>query len=372
MTGQQVKRLRDALTGAFTESKFEIFLLEELGKVLANLAPSSEPFTVRVFLVISEATNEDWAGDLIVAACRARPRNAALRDLAGELGLTRADDNAADPGRAARGGEPAGPQADRGGLERIILKSAGFEDAAVWHARMGALLRQVCRVEIPLADAGTATGTGFLVAPGLVLTNQHVVADLLAGRARPGDVRVRFDHARPPGDIVPSPGRLIGLAGDWLAASRPPSEVDLMAHPGSLLPGPDELDFAFLRLAESQPERGRARMARPGPGTPGLAAGDWLIILQYPAGAVLQQAAGQSRGLNGNKTRLRYTVNTDRGSSGAPVLNGRLELVGLHHAGDPNFHPLHEPEFNAAVPVPAILDYLDRAAPALARELTVA
>jgi V8-like Glu-specific endopeptidase len=39
--------------------------------------------------------------------------------------------------------------------------------------------------------------------------------------------------------------------------------------------------------------------------------------------------------VNPNETRVHYRTNTMPGSSGSPVLNRTLELVGLHHAGEP-------------------------------------
>lgn len=360
LTGPQSKQLRDSLARAFNEGKFEIFLWEELGRRLDSLAPSNEPFSGRVFHVIQAATESDWERDLIAAALAQRPKNEALRDLAAELGLI---ENAAGPAG------PVGPDAEQQALQRFIIESSGLDDPAVWHARMGDLLRQVCRVEVPLDARGTLTGTGFLVASDLVLTNYHVVAEVREGAARPEAVRVRFDHAVGPDDPVPNRGTVIRLAEGWLAAWRPPSEVDLSAHPGDDLPGRDELDFAFLRLAASQPGRGRVRLARPAQPGPGMVAGDWLIILQHPGSEPLKQAFGLSLGQNANQTRLRYKITTDRGSSGAPVLNERLNLVGLHHAGDPNFEQWHTPEYNAAVPVPALLDYLQTREHALVREL---
>ncbi|HTW03246.1 MAG TPA: trypsin-like peptidase domain-containing protein [Streptosporangiaceae bacterium] len=363
LTGPQSKQLRDSLARAFNERTFEIFLWEELGQRLDSLAPSNEPFTGRVYHVIRAAGESDWERDLIVAALAQRPKNQALLNLAAKLGLI---ENA-----GGTAGLP-GPDTEQQPLQRFIIESSGLGDPAVWHARMGYLLRQVGRVEVPLDAGGTLTGTGFLVASDLVLTNYHVVADVRAGAARPEAVRVRFDHVVGPDELVPNQGTAIALAQRWLAAWRPPSEVDLSPHPGAHLPGRDELDFAFLRLAASQPGRGRVRLARPAqPGGPGAGtvAGDWLIILQHPGDEPLKQAFGLSLGQNANQTRLRYKITTDRGSSGAPVLNERLELVGLHHAGDPNFEQWHTPEYNAAVPVAALLDYLEARESALVREL---
>lgn len=360
LTGLQSKRLRDALAQAFNESKFEIFLWEELEQRLDDLAPSREPFTGRVYHVIQAAMDSDWERDLIVAAHVQRPKNEALRGLAAELGLIE---------NVAGNAGPTDPVAEQHALQRFIIGSSGLGDPAVWHAHMGELLRQVCRVEVPLDAGGTVTGTGFLVASDLVLTNYHVVADVREGAARRQAVRVRFDHAVGLDDPVPNQGTVVRLADGWLVAWRPPSKADLMAHPGDDLPGRDELDFAFLRLAASQPERSRVRLALPAQQGTGMVAGDWLIILQHPGGEPLKQAFGLSLGPNGNQTRLRYKITTDGGSSGAPVLNERLDLVGLHHAGDPNFEKWHTPEYNAAIPVPALLNYLEQTEHALVQEL---
>src|ERR1700685_3371728 len=141
LTRPQSKQLRDSLARAFNEGNFEIFLWEELGRRLDSLAPSNEPFTGRVYHVIQAASESDWERELILAALAQRPKNEALRDLAGELGLIENVGGAAGP---------VGPDVERHTLERFIIESSGLADPAVWHARMGDLLRQVCRVEVPL------------------------------------------------------------------------------------------------------------------------------------------------------------------------------------------------------------------------------
>jgi V8-like Glu-specific endopeptidase len=42
------------------------------------------------------------------------------------------------------------------------------------------------------------------------------------------------------------------------------------------------------------------------------------------------------------------------GSSGSPCFNANLELVALHHAGDPTV-PWEQPEWNQAIPVQNIV-----------------
>jgi hypothetical protein len=163
-----------------------------------------------------------------------------------------------------------------------------------------------------------------------------------------------------------------GLAAAWRVASRPPSPVDEVPDPGGLLPAPDELDFALLRLREDLGD-GPVGLASEVPGAArrgwirlsqvsqdGIAATDTIFIVQHPAGQPLKVSFGPAGELNANKTRVRYKVSTERGSSGAPCLNSSFELVAVHHAGDPNWAPA----YNAGVPISAIRDYLARNVPA--------
>ena len=59
--------------------------------------------------------------------------------------------------------------------------------------------------------------------------------------------------------------------------------------------------------------------------------GQQLFIWQHPQGAPLKLAIGDQVGIKGNK--FSYNVNTLKGSSGAPVFNAAMELIGLHHSG---------------------------------------
>jgi hypothetical protein len=85
-----------------------------------------------------------------------------------------------------------------------------------------------------------------------------------------------------------------------------------------------------------------------------------LLILQHPDSAPLKLALDMSGvlGPNGNGTRVKYSVNTEGGSSGAPCFNTDWQLVALHHSGDPNFDPDHKPAYNEGIPIGAILALL--------------
>jgi hypothetical protein len=341
LSGKQTGQLSDALRDAFLPDGLDQLLLYALEIRREDLSLDGD-YRARLYSILRHANAEGWVYDLVVAARDARPRNAGLQVLAAEFGLSSSPQN----------------------LERIIVPAVPFSDVGAWRARLGELECQVCRVEIP-AGLKATVGTGFLVAPDLCLTNHHVVQPLIDKHAEPADVRLRFDFRRADDGTVVSEGTCFPLADDWLAASRPPSRAD--DDPAAGLPADDELDFALLRLA-GEPGNSPAGRADQVPNSPprgwirsvGEApeAGHPLSILQHPDGAPLKIAFGHSTGLNTNGTRLRYTVNTAGGSSGSPCLDAQLDLVGLHHAGDPNFDTGHQPEYNAAIPIRAITDYL--------------
>jgi hypothetical protein len=337
LSGSEAERFWKALLDAFEVDEFRRLLRFTLGQRLDDLTLASS-FQSRVFDVIETAERNDWMLRLIAAACDARPADAALHEIASEAGLTAAPST----------------------LEKLIRAAVPFLDVAVWRTRLSELEGQVCRVEMP-----TTFGTGFLVAPDLVLTNYHVIAGLAGG----GDhraARLRFDYKRAADGTEIHQGTMFELADDWLVAGRTPSAVDLLPSPGNRLPTPDELDFALLRV-KGRPGEQSSGFAANLPGAlprgwikssqvaaSGTDAEHTLFILQHPQGDPLQLAFGASVGLNANGTRLRYEVNTEPGSSGSPCLNANLDLVALHHAGDPNWLP----RYNAGVPVTAIRDYL--------------
>lgn len=349
LSGSQAQAFWTGILEAYDLDDFRRLLYFALGKRLDHITLGGS-YATRVFDVVETAERENWVLRLVSAACDARPDNVALRTVAAEVGLTAAPPSLRNT------------QVDGTSLERVILDSP-FHDVSSWRLRLAELEGQVCRIEFP---EGTAMGTGFLVGPDLVLTNYHVIERLANGTVTVPEARLRFDYRRAADGVQVYEGTVFNLADDWLLASRPPSPVDEMADPGGKLPALGELDFALLRVdgAPGQqrvgfaarlpdiPQRGWVRAAQIG--SDGLGAGHTLFILQHPKGNPLKLAFGQSDGLNANRTRLRYLVNTEDGSSGSPCLNARLELVGLHHAGDPSWVP----RYNAAVPIAAIRDQL--------------
>ena len=237
----------------------------------------------------------------------------------------------------AQPSEPgAGP-----GLQRNVRPRLRQIDLRVWLDRVEAVERQICRVE---AD-GQAIGTGFLVGPSAVLTNWHVV-DEARRLGKLAQLACRFDYRRLSNSTL-DPGKLVAVA--TVTDERPCSDAERTATPDDPPPQAGELDYALLELgAAAGIERGFARLD----GAP-IAANDPLIIVQHPTGEPAKFAVdtGSVIGLIHAGQRLRYRTNTEAGSSGSPCFTMDMDLVALHHLGDPR---VRDPLFNQGVPIALI------------------
>jgi hypothetical protein len=254
-----------------------------------------------------------------------------------------------------------GPDTDR--LEKIVRQKMPFVDAAAWRTRLALREAAVARVELRHNGMWKAAGTGFLVGADLLMTNHHVIRELLGQQGVKDNLRFRFDFKRTAEGETPQAGSFASPAGDWLVASAEPSPVDELKDPGNQEPAEEHLDFALIRLALPV---GALPMGTNAPGTRRgwmhlhqdtsltlLGEGQSLFILQHPEGDALQITFGDI--LKVGTRRVRYNANTLRGSSGSPCLDARLEVVALHHAGDANHGEFDKAGYNQGIPIHLIV-----------------
>jgi V8-like Glu-specific endopeptidase len=203
--------------------------------------------------------------------------------------------------------------------ERIVREDVPFENAGDWGDQYNRCRAAICRIEPqPLSQSDVGYGSGFLLAPDILLTNFHVID---SGVFNPEKVVFRFDCETGP-DGEPTPGRTCKLAANWKLAESP------RVKDGGL-------DFALLRLAE--PVGNDARTAGPR-GWLKLKAhtfsvGQPVFILQHPAARPLRLAIGTITNANQSPVQVAYNANTLGGSSGSPCFNSSLQVVALHHFG---------------------------------------
>jgi hypothetical protein len=212
-------------------------------------------------------------------------------------------------GRKARGDGPdigAGVpgrilQAARGSVPEVILDESNL--LPFDFLRTG---DQVGRAVLKIERADGAAGTGFLIAPGILLTNHHVLPD--AATAASARAHANYEET-PPDDA----------AGRTAAVPLEPSKLFVTN---------EELDFTFcgvsgLDFLGSVPLRRDSLNILPA---------EYVNIIQHPRGRPKQVALQDSQVVKVDSVVVQYCCDTEPGSSGSPVFNNRWHLVALHHA----------------------------------------
>jgi endonuclease G, mitochondrial len=211
-------------------------------------------------------------------------------------------------------------------LEAVI---EGTDLMPVRYFEMGLLAsRPIGRIHFDLGPrVGQGYATGFLVAPGLLLTNQHVLPSPDVARV----ASVTFDAED-------------GLDG----LPKPPQTFPL--EPGRLYLADAELDFCFVAVAGTSTQ-GKALSAygylRLHAGTGKILRDEYATIIQHPRGRQKQVAARNNRievyvydqelppDQAAENNHLYYTTDTLAGSSGAPVFSDQWYVIALHRRGVP-------------------------------------
>lgn len=234
---------------------------------------------------------------------------------------------------------------DQQSLERLVKTSNKFLDVLSWRTKLEQIERQICRIDLP-----HSTGTGFLVAPDVVMTNYHVVEDVISGMYQANEVALRFDYKKSV-DGGTAAGQIYKLVNDTPVIAQ--SDYQGISA--------DQLDFALLRV-QGQPGNERGSITLPSRAYRFQDA-PAIFIAQHPNGEAMKLTLDTDAFIDllPNATtpyRVRYRTNTEPGSSGSPCFNQDWELVALHHSGDPT--KISVPEWNEGIPISAIVAFLQK------------
>lgn len=356
LTRDEFNLLHDALVDAFPDYASLSLMVARSGGNIARIAGPG-PLGNVALAVIRDAEARDQVDQLVESSRAANPTNRALVTVAAAVGLEPSGVVVTEEKRD----KALAQVTDH--LERLVDPERGIGDFGSYAVKIPEFLRQVCAVEL-----ASEAGTGFLIGPETVLTNYHVVAKAIAGDFDPTSVVLRFDYRRLRDGRTTNAGVEIPLADDWLAAWEPYSDVDLEAYDPSRSPADNELDYAVLRTREKvglQKPSGPVEEKR-GWFTPLRTSYDFpvdsfLMIVQHPCNDPISFDGPEKAVMrvNGSRTRVHYRANTMPGSSGSPIMNRTLDLVGLHHAGEPGgpdrFKPCHQKitpaDYNEGIPI---------------------
>lgn len=171
--------------------------------------------------------------------------------------------------------------------------------------------RAVGRIVLPV-PGGTRLGTGFMVSPRVMMTNNHVLGD--AGEASRGTLEFDF-FTREDGTTGPV--------------------TRFRLQPGPLFVTDVPLDFTLVAVeaVNSNGVEVRERGWFPLIGPSGKAVvGERVSIIHHPNGEPQKVTVHDNKVVDVDGAFLYYETDTMGGSSGSPVLNINWDLASLHHA----------------------------------------
>ena len=178
-------------------------------------------------------------------------------------------------------------------------------------------LVQPCIGRIRIKSPGrSGSATGFLIGPGLLMTNHHVF----------------------PGPELVSASTI--EFGYWydVAGELPDSTDEFALEPGKFFVNDEDLDVAVVAVAarsirgQAIEDRGYLRLI---PDTGKVRMENFVTILQHPDGNPMCIALRENKVVRAEDAEpfIWYAADTAHGSSGSPVFNDTFQIVALHASG---------------------------------------
>ena len=199
-------------------------------------------------------------------------------------------------------------------IERVIDRS---DLMPIFYLEQGRKTAEsVCRIEvIDETDNRLGYGTGFLVSPSLLMTNNHVLTkpeDCKKSIAQFHYEKGENNRSKPTVEFRLDPNK-------FFYTNKELDFTLVYVNPKSLDDQPLS-NFAYLKLIK---EQGKAII------------GEYVSIIQHPRGDLKHVAMRENRIVNILDNFIHSLTDTDRGSSGSPVFNDQWTVVSLHHSGVP-------------------------------------
>ncbi len=170
-------------------------------------------------------------------------------------------------------------------------------------------------------------GTGWLLAPNLLITNHHVI-----------EVRERPFEAQATAADLKAQALKATVWFDFNSSESPYVEYACL----ELLHTNATLDYGILKIAAESASKPAKQLTQWGylhivEKAPELRKGDRLNIIQHPLGGPKRIAIRSNYYVDTISTdnaprRMRYLTDTEPGSSGSPVFDDNWQVIALHHA----------------------------------------
>jgi len=198
---------------------------------------------------------------------------------------------------------------------------------------------------------GRVQGTGFLVAPGMLITNNHVIESAAAA----GAMVVQFDFELDDSGFDRAP-TVFALDPARCFVFSPIEALDFsLVALGDRIAGSKRLDdFGYVPLSDASDKHMLGELAN---------------IVQHPEGRPKQIVIRENNLVARDDTSqvLLYLADTEPGSSGSPVFNNEWEAIALHHWAGPHLETkgtdgrLLRSDVNEGIRISAIVKTLRKA-----------
>jgi V8-like Glu-specific endopeptidase len=199
-------------------------------------------------------------------------------------------------------------------LERIIGESKDLQ-ASSFLTRGARATASVARISLRDDGRELPLGTGFLVSPRLLMTNNHVLPDPATAR-----------------QVV------IEFGAEMSVDNVPLTPLRYQLDPGTLFITDAELDFSLVPVSPGDDgqlpgvvfgwNRLISQLGK-------ILVGEAVNIVGHPSGRRKEIAIRNNRLEVQLDKFLHYSTDTEPGNSGSPVFNDQWEVVALHHCGVP-------------------------------------
>ena len=176
--------------------------------------------------------------------------------------------------------------------------------------------QSVCRIHVMKPNGRPdGFGTGFMISPNLLLTNEHVLPAAEYASRSLAEFNFEYDE-----DYQPRISHCFNLAPERFFYNNKKLDFALVEINPLSRSGISISEFGFLQLTESS---GKALVS------------EYVSIIQHPNGSYKNISVRNNRILNRFKEFIHYEADTMPGSSGSPVFNDDWIVVALHHSGVP-------------------------------------
>jgi endonuclease G len=212
--------------------------------------------------------------------------------------------------------------------------------------------KSVCRIEIRDSIGRVlGHGTGFLVAPSLLLTNNHVLDNEDVARFSLAQFNYEVDL-----NLMPRQIKSFRLVPERLFITDVRLDFTLVALETDSADGTKLSEFGFLPL---HMETGKALL------------GEYVSIIQHPSGAPKAVAIRENQITDVFDDFINYATDTMPGSSGSPVFNDEWVTIALHHSGVPDPNDSSKYIANEGIRISSIMKFMTLLRPTLGQDQQV-